>query len=100
MVDLVRQTFTSEERARDGIVGPVGIGRLSGEVVAEDGLPMKEKAWYLLGFLEPMVPRLAELGFDEARLRRGVDAVRALPTLPEASLTQIAFRASARAPRA
>ena len=30
---------------------PVGVGRLSGEVVAEDGLPMKEKAWYLLGFL-------------------------------------------------
>jgi membrane-associated protease RseP (regulator of RpoE activity) len=51
MVDLVRQTFTEEPRDRDGIVGPVGIGRLSGEVVAEDGLPMKEKAALLVGFL-------------------------------------------------
>ncbi|MCB9616270.1 MAG: class I SAM-dependent methyltransferase [Sandaracinus sp.] len=54
---------------------------------------------YLLGFLEPMVPRLAELGFDEARLREGVAAMRALPSLPEASITQFAFRATARAPR-
>jgi membrane-associated protease RseP (regulator of RpoE activity) len=51
MVDLMRQTFTEEERDRNGIVGPVGIGRLSGEVVAEDGLPMKEKASLLVGFL-------------------------------------------------
>jgi len=51
MVDLMRQTFTSEERDREGIVGPVGIGRLSGEVVAEDGLPLKEKAALLISFL-------------------------------------------------
>ncbi len=51
----MRQTFTAEERDREGIVGPVGIGRLSGEVVAEDSLPMKEKATLLL---EP--PRRAE----------------------------------------
>ncbi|MCB9618058.1 MAG: class I SAM-dependent methyltransferase [Sandaracinus sp.] len=51
---------------------------------------------YLLGFLEPMVPRLAELGFEEARLREGVAAMRALPSLPEASVTQFAFRATAR----
>jgi membrane-associated protease RseP (regulator of RpoE activity) len=51
MVDLMRQTFTSEERDREGIVGPVGIGRLSGEVVAEDSLPMKEKATLLVSFL-------------------------------------------------
>lgn len=50
---------------------------------------------YLLGFLEPMVPRLAEIGHDEARLRSGIAAMRALATLPEASITQIAFRARA-----
>lgn len=53
---------------------------------------------YLLGFLEPMVSQLAARGFDETRLRRGVDAMRALPALQEASLTQIAFRATARRP--
>ncbi|MBX3249603.1 MAG: methyltransferase domain-containing protein [Myxococcales bacterium] len=55
-------------------------------------------AEYLLGFMEPMVPRLVELGFDEERLRRGVAAVRALPGLPEASLTQVVFRATGLAP--
>lgn len=51
---------------------------------------------YLLGFLEPMVPRLVSIGYDEARLRAGVATMRALSELPEASITQIAFRATAR----
>jgi ubiquinone/menaquinone biosynthesis C-methylase UbiE len=50
---------------------------------------------YLLGFLEPMVPRLSgELGRDSQQLRAGIAAMRALPALPVASFTQIVFRAS------
>ena len=51
---------------------------------------------YLLGFLDPMIPRLAsDLGLDAARLRAGAEVMRALPEQPEASFTQIVFRAPA-----
>jgi ubiquinone/menaquinone biosynthesis C-methylase UbiE len=56
---------------------------------------LRDFADYLLGFLEPMVPRMVELGFDQDRLSAGVAAGRALPDLPAASLTQIVFRAQA-----
>jgi SAM-dependent methyltransferase len=69
---------------------PLGFHHFTGE-----GSQLASFAAYLLGFLEPMVPRMVELGFDDARLRSGLAACRALPTLPAASLTQIVFRAEA-----
>jgi len=67
---------------------PIGFHHFTGP---ESQLPAF--ADYLLGFLEPMVPRMVEAGFDEARLRAAVAAGRALASKPAASLTQIVFRA-------
>ena len=51
---------------------------------------------YLLGFLEPMVPRAAaELDLNEDRLRAGLRFMASLPDRPLASLTQLVFRARA-----
>ncbi len=71
--------------------GPMGFHAFTGP----DGQPaLRRLADYLLGFLEPMVPRMVdELGLDAERLHAGVARLRALPTLPEGSLTQIVFRA-------
>jgi ubiquinone/menaquinone biosynthesis C-methylase UbiE len=64
--------------------------------VGAEGTGLRDFVTYLLGFLEPMVPRLAsELELDVARLRAGVAAMKALPDRPMASLTQLVFRASA-----
>lgn len=71
---------------------PAGFHHFTG--AEDDGL----RAWvsYLLGFLEPMVPRLAaELGLDVARLRAGAAFLASLPDRPLASMTQIVFRATA-----
>jgi SAM-dependent methyltransferase len=72
--------------------GPIGFHHFTD---GEGASGLRAFADYLLGFLEPMVPRMVELGFDEARLRAAVAAGRALPELPAASLTQIVFRARA-----
>jgi SAM-dependent methyltransferase len=69
---------------------PIGFHHFTGEPDA-----LARFADYLLGFLEPMVPRMVEHGFDEARLRAAIAAGRALPSRPAASLTQIVFRARA-----
>ncbi len=69
---------------------PIGFHHFSGEASELRGF-----ADYLLGFLEPMVPRMVELGFDQARLRAALAAGRALADQPAASLTQIVFRAQA-----
>jgi ubiquinone/menaquinone biosynthesis C-methylase UbiE len=75
--------------------GPVGFHHFTGSV---DG-GLRAFVDYLLGFLDPMVPRLAgELGLDAARLQSGADFMRSLPDRPEASFTQIVFRARARRP--
>jgi len=73
---------------RDVRARPIGFHHFSGDGLANF-------ADYLLGFLEPMVPRMVEQGFDEARLRAAIAAGRALATRPAASLTQIVFRARA-----
>ena len=73
---------------RDVRARPIGFHHFSGE-----GDALARFADYLLGFLEPMVPRMVEAGFDEARLRAAVAAGRALASKPAASLTQIVFRA-------
>jgi membrane-associated protease RseP (regulator of RpoE activity) len=51
MVDLVRQVTTDEARDPDGIVGPVGVGRIAGEVVALEDTPVIDKTGYILGLL-------------------------------------------------
>jgi SAM-dependent methyltransferase len=71
--------------------GPVGFN-----IGTDDRPRLRAFVDYLLGFLDPMLPALAdELGLDPIRLRAGADALRALPALPEAAFTQIVFRASA-----
>jgi ubiquinone/menaquinone biosynthesis C-methylase UbiE len=70
--------------------GPVGFHHFAG-----GGTGLRDFATYLLGFLEPMVPRAArELGLDEGRLRAGAAFLRSLPERPMASLTQLVFRAT------
>ena len=49
--DLVRQVTTDEERDPNGIVGPVGVGRITGEVVALENTPVADKAAGVLGLL-------------------------------------------------
>jgi membrane-associated protease RseP (regulator of RpoE activity) len=49
--DLMRQTFTSEPRDQDGIVGIVGAGRITGEAVALDNTPVIDKTAFVLYLL-------------------------------------------------
>jgi membrane-associated protease RseP (regulator of RpoE activity) len=49
--DLMRQTFTSEERDPNGIVGIVGAGRISGEAVALENTPVIDRTALVLGLL-------------------------------------------------
>jgi membrane-associated protease RseP (regulator of RpoE activity) len=51
MWDLMRQTFTEEPRDRDGIVGIVGAGRITGEAVALENTPVLDKTAFVLGLL-------------------------------------------------
>jgi membrane-associated protease RseP (regulator of RpoE activity) len=51
LVDLTRQLFTDEPRDPQGIVGPVGVGRITGEIVALDQTPVIDKAAGVLGLL-------------------------------------------------
>jgi ubiquinone/menaquinone biosynthesis C-methylase UbiE len=72
--------------------GPVGFHHFAGA----EGTGLRDFVAYLLGFLEPMVPRAAsELALDPARLRAGTAFLASLPGRPMASLTQLVFRASA-----
>jgi ubiquinone/menaquinone biosynthesis C-methylase UbiE len=71
---------------------PMGFHHFTGA----EGTGLRDFVSYYLGFMEPMVPRLAaDLGLDLARLQAGVASMRALPQRPVASLTQIVFRAQA-----
>jgi len=49
--DLMRQTFTSEPRDPNGIVGIVGAGRISGEAVALESTPVIDRTALVLGLL-------------------------------------------------
>jgi membrane-associated protease RseP (regulator of RpoE activity) len=51
LVDLTRQLFTDEPRDPDGIIGPVGVGRIAGDVVAMEETPVLDKTAYILGLL-------------------------------------------------
>lgn len=75
---------------------PVGFHHFTSE--GEVGMAFRAFITYILGFLEPMIPRMSsELGLDIDRLQSGAAFMRSLPDLPEASFTQIVFRASGRA---
>ena len=69
---------------------PIGFHHHTGD---REGL--RSFADYLLGFLEPMIPRMVERGFDQPRLLAAIAAGRRLADLPAASLTQVVFRATA-----
>ena len=51
MWDLARQTFTSEARDPNGIVGVVGVSRISGDVVALEDTPVIDKTAQILFML-------------------------------------------------
>jgi ubiquinone/menaquinone biosynthesis C-methylase UbiE len=68
--------------------GPVGFHFFAG---GGDGL--RHHAEYVAGFLSPGIPQLAELGYDAATLRRGLEHLRRVPALAGGSLTQIVYRA-------
>jgi ubiquinone/menaquinone biosynthesis C-methylase UbiE len=69
---------------------PVGVHRFTG-----DGGELRALVDYMLGFLEPMIPRMAEeLAVDRARLLHAAQVIRALPDQRVASFTQIVFRAT------
>ena len=51
MWDLARQTFTSEPRDPNGIVGVVGVGRITGDVVAMNDTPVIDKTASVLYML-------------------------------------------------
>lgn len=49
--DLVRVVSSDQPRDPNGIVGVVGVGRLTGDVVAEQGTPVADKAATVVGIL-------------------------------------------------
>jgi membrane-associated protease RseP (regulator of RpoE activity) len=49
--DLAVSTFTDQPRDPNGIVGPVGVGRLGGEIVALEDTPVIDKVAGVLGLL-------------------------------------------------
>jgi membrane-associated protease RseP (regulator of RpoE activity) len=51
MWELVQNLASDQPRPADGLVGPVGIGRLSGDVVALDNTPVIDKTAQILAFL-------------------------------------------------
>ena len=63
---------------------------------AGDGGAFRAVVDYMLGFLEPMIPRMAaELGVDRGALELAARTFGAFPDRPESSFTQIVFRATA-----
>jgi membrane-associated protease RseP (regulator of RpoE activity) len=93
MWDLARQTFTSEPRDPNGIVGVVGVGRITGDVVAMNDTPVIDKTasvLYMLAglnlflFLFNLIPLLPLDGGHVAgavweSLKRAWSRVRHLP---------------------
>jgi ubiquinone/menaquinone biosynthesis C-methylase UbiE len=56
---------------------------------------LRRIADYVAGFLDPAVPSLAALGYEEAQLRRAVAHLRALPEHPEGAFTATGYKAFA-----
>jgi len=92
--DLARQTFTDEPRDTKGIVGVVGVGRLTGDAVALENTPVLDKTAFILSllaglnlflFLFNLIPLLPLDGGHVAgalweSIKRGWARVRHLPT--------------------
>ena len=51
LVDIAQAAFGSEERDPNGPIGPVGIGRIAGEITSLDTIPVFERASYLIGLV-------------------------------------------------
>ena len=51
MYDLTKTVFGGAPRDPNGLVGVVGVGRISGEVVAAEGIDVQLKALQILGLL-------------------------------------------------
>lgn len=51
LYDLAVSTFTDQPRDPNGIVGPVGVGRLGGEIVALEDTPVLDKVAGVLGLI-------------------------------------------------
>ncbi len=51
---------------------------------------------YVADFVAPGIERMAALGFDAARLARGIEHLRRVPTAPDGSITTIVYRAHGR----
>lgn len=54
---------------------------------------LRRHAAYTAGYIEPAIPDLVALGFDEPRLRRGLAHLRSLHEHPHGAFTQQVFRA-------
>ena len=92
--DLARQTFTDEPRDTRGIVGVVGVGRLTGDAVALENTPVQDKVAFILSllaglnlflFLFNLIPLLPLDGGHVAgavweSIKKGWARVRHLPT--------------------
>ncbi|MFN8158376.1 MAG: site-2 protease family protein [Candidatus Nanopelagicales bacterium] len=102
MYDLVRQTVTDEPRDPNGIVGVVGVGRLTGDAVALETTPVLDKAAFVLSllaglnlflFLFNLIPLLPLDGGHVAgavweAIKRGYAKVRHLPTPPPVDIAK------------
>ncbi len=69
---------------------PVGFHFFQG---GGDGL--RRHAAYVAEFLEPGIGKMAQRGFDEESLRRGLAHLRSIPEHPEGAMTQSVYRAHA-----
>ncbi len=102
MYDLVRQTVTDEPRDPNGIVGVVGVGRLTGEAVALETTPVLDKAAFVLSllaglnlflFLFNLIPLLPLDGGHVAGaawegIKRGWAKLRHLPAPPPVDIAK------------
>ncbi len=59
----------------------------------EDTAALRAHCRYIAGFLEPAIPELARLGYQEPALRRGLAHLLGLPDTDHASFTNIVYRA-------
>jgi len=74
--------------------GPVGFHFFAGE---GDGAPdLARHVEYVADFIAPGIERMAGLGFDAARLARGIEHLRRVPAAPDGSITTVVYRAHAR----
>lgn len=57
------------------------------------GNGLDEHIRYVTEFLEPGIGQMVRIGFDETRIRRGLDCLRRVPDQVDGSFTQIIYRA-------